>query len=269
MFKPHVPFIPGFQVELYLEGDQLRVYHARANALRDRFKWSDTLEPVWKAYLLHSSANVPGKVAYYADIKAMMENRLTRTSPEMFLERQLTFASDEIRAAWAMEVIGQALPTISFASNTEPNLWEEVYDKGPHSCMAHSPLVRCYAHPGNNLALAYLKDGNFVSHRAIVNTKRKTYARAYGDEDEMPFFIAALNKLGYRKSYDTLLDEPIHIEFKTCSNCDTTHMMGPYLDGDYNYIKQTSMTDGIIGERGEIPYHTEENFECCSGDDEY
>ena len=224
-------YYPSFQIENYFESmEQIDCYKARAKALIHRFPWSDVLKPVWTASLVHLSQNVPGKVAYYANVKALMENRLTRTSPEMFLARQLTVAPDGIRAAWMIEVLNNTLPELHFVENTDPDGWIDVYEKGPHSCMAGSTRVAQYANPKNNLALAYIIDtkGN-ITHRTIVNKKKKTYVRAYGNDPG--FFIAALNKAGFQQDGNTLEDEIIYVDYTSCSECGDDLMIGPYFDG--------------------------------------
>ena len=177
-------FRPDFQPEGCLSSlEQVDCYKARAKALKSRFPWSSQLLPVWNATLVHLSANVPGKVAYFANVPAMMSNRLTRTSPEMFLQRTLIYAPEEIQAAWEAEVLGKTLPTVHFVPNTEPDEWYRIYRDGPNSCMAGSHKVEQYAHPKNDLALAYVMNNLEVpTHRAIVNTKTKKYVRVYGKE---------------------------------------------------------------------------------------
>lgn len=248
---------PNFQLEAVLTPTQRDCYKARAQALRSRFPWSPTLLPIWNVTLIHLSANVPGKVAYFSSIKNLMENRLTRTSPQMFLERSLIYAPEELKAAWACEVLGHTLPEVEFVPNTDPNGWYEVYDNGPNSCMAGSSLVKQYAHPNNNLALAYTKKGHHITHRTIVNTKRKTYLRIYGTED-VGYFVTALNKLGYRHSFDTLQDELIKTSYVLCMYCNNDVLAGPYLDGHHLQLRLRNRDEGTICGIGE---------DLCSNDE--
>lgn len=264
-------FYPSFQPEALLGSmDQVECYKARANAHRARFVWSNALLPVWNATLVHLSANVPGKVAYYATVPALMQGRLTRTSPEMFLERILCMAPDEIRTAWCIEVLGKTLPEISFVENTDPEGWFEIYDEGPTSCMAGRQLVKLYAHPKNNLALAYHRNAaGHVTNRAIVNKKRKTYVRIYGSDD-VHYFVAALNKLGYSQSGDTLKDETIYLDRGECCSCGSTMLMAPYLDGGWNTITPNlTCTEGVIGKGGrEFAYQDEPECGCNEYDED-
>lgn len=258
---------PDFRPEDHFTSTELQCYYARAQALKPRFPWSNALLPVWNVTLIHLSANVPGKVAYFASVKALLENRLTRTSPEMFLERTLTVAPAHIKAAWCTEVLGQTLPELKFATHADD--WEYVYDRGPNSCMAGSRLVRQYAHPNNHLALAYIETHNKITHRTIVNLERKTYLRAYGPEEDKDYFIAALNQQGFSHSWDTLEDETIYVEWKDCCNdwCDSRMLIGPYLDGHFQTVRLSrDQKEGVIGRYGDELMNGDD--ECCGHCDE-
>lgn len=256
-----------FEPENYFSSSELACYKARAQALRPRFPWSEALLPVWNVTLIHLSANVPGKVAYFANVKSLMENRLTRTSPEMFLERMLVYAPEEIKGAWAVEVLGQTLPEIKFVLNTDPDGWERVYDRGPNSCMAGSSLVRQYAHPKNNLALAYHEKDGRITHRTIVNTQTKNYLRIYGGDDN-GYFATALAKQGFKHSYDTLAGEMIHASYSCCSRCDNDVLIGPYLDGHHQGICLINRNEGRINSLGDGMYNGDEPDCGCDGEDD-
>lgn len=265
-------YYPNFQPEACFSSmEQIDCYKARAKALIHRFPWSDALKPVWTASLVHLSQNVPGKVAYYANVKALMENRLTRTSPEMFLARQLTAAPDQIRAAWMIEVLNNTLPELHFIENTDPDGWIDVYERGPHSCMQGSTRVAQYAHPKNNLALAYVTNtqGN-VTHRTIVNKKRKTYVRVYGNDPG--FFVAALNKAGFQQDSNTLEGEIIAIDYTSCSECDCDVIIGPYIDGHIgNGVTMINKREATIGGNATMRYTEDglcENCEYGDSDDD-
>lgn len=259
-------FSPDFQPETFLESiQQIECYKARAKALNGRFPWSDALRPVWHASLVHSSANVPGKVAYYATVKALMDNRLTRTSPEMFLERVLQYAPDNIKIAWGSEVLGRVLPTIHFVENTDPDGWFEVYNDGPRSCMQGASTVRQYAHPKNNLALAYIENGSIITHRTIINKERKTYLRIYGVDAGQ--FVAALAQLGYKRDEATLQGELINLDYTTCCCCDNEVLIGPYLDGSSQGVRTINRSEGTIG--GFMDLNSDDEPSCghCSDGD--
>lgn len=270
MFGPHVSYHQQARLHEFMTAKDYSCYRARAKALKPFFPWSEHLKPVFDFFLVHSSRNVPGKVAYYSSIPNMVTNRLTRTSPEMFLDRTLRYAPDEIQAAWAAEVVGRVLPTIDFMDNTNPDGWVMVYDEGPGSCMAGSPLVAAYAHPENNLKLAYMEANNRIVHRAIVNTKKKTYLRAYGEHD-VAGFVAALQKMGYKRCNDTLHGELIYLIERKCGECGGLYDAVPYFDGNYDLVMAVGPGVGRIQATGDN-YRTNDNYcGCASGgcDDDY
>jgi hypothetical protein len=276
MFLTPASFVPDFNPEVHLQPSERKVYAARAKVAKQRYDWSAALMPVFRNCLIHRSANVPGKVAYYASVPNMVANRITRTSPEMFLTRALAAAPGEIQAAWMTEVMGQMLPTLHFIENDDPQGWYEVYDQGPGSCMAGSNRVRQYACPGNNLALCFsTKNGDpkgQILYRVIVNKKHNTYLRIYGLEDDKNYFVAALNKAGYKYCGDTLHGELIKLEYAQCDNCGSDTLVGPYFDGCWDRVSFVSKGVGQIGDNGDHMNYSNEEIYCgCNSDedDEY
>lgn len=232
---------------------QRRVYEVRAAAYQGRHPWSNALAMLWRNCLLHLSANVPGKVAYFASIETMLADKPTRTSPEMFRDRWLATAPDEVKCAFDTEILGKTLPEVKFIPNTDADGWERIYAEGPHSCMAGSDLVRQYAHPDNHLALAYLEssDGKITS-RTIVNQNTKAWIRVYGSNGAV--FATALKRLGYHADEgDSLQGELIHVTYQTCSRCDDEIAIGPYLDGDERTVRGSNdgKGTGIIDRDGD------------------
>jgi len=269
MFLTPSSFVANFNPEEHLQPSERAWYVARAKVARQRYPWSSALLPLFKNCLVHLSANVPGKIAYYASVPNMVAGRITRTSPEMFLQRTLVAAPGEIQAAWMTEVLGQTLPTLKFIENTDPEGWYEVYRDGPGSCMAGSKRVKQYAHPKNNLALAYITDkGGDIIHRVIVNKKKKTYLRIYGGED-VNYFVAALNAAGYTSDMDTLNDEIIYTAYQECDDCGRDTLVGPYLDGGHDCVKILNPREGVIGYHGDNMNYSHEEIHCgCSNEDD-
>lgn len=266
MFAPQIVFRPDFRIETTLTPAELSVYRARAQACQSRFKWSEKLKPLWDAFLIHNSANVPGKVAYFANVANMLENRLTRTSPEMFYQRALALAPPNLRDSWSEEVLGVKPPELKFISNDDPDGWERIYFEGPRSCMKGSALVRCYAHPANHLALAYLQIDGQIKYRAICNTATMKYVRAYGPDDEMHVFINALNQAGYYLNRNALCDEVIYVSPEKCSCCGDWNLIAPYLDGNHQYLELRSspslIPEAIIGDLGDEPTYNRNEPKC-------
>jgi hypothetical protein len=269
MYKLYGDF-QSFNPERSLTPAQFECYKARVEAYKSRFVWSETLKPLFDICLIHTSAHVPGKVAYFATLQNMLENKTTRTSPEMFVQRFLADAPNEIRDAWEHEVLGKVLPIISFVPNTEPDMWVQVYEEGPHSCMKGATEVKQYANPKNDLALAYFQNSNGkIINRTIVNQKLKTYLRIYGENGSA--FSVALRKLGYKHGEETLKDQRVYINWCECGGCGENIITGPYLDGDYTYIQtlvnnENNDDEGIISDDGDERFRDIEEPRCGSCD---
>jgi hypothetical protein len=272
VFTERYSFYDDFNVKSKLTPAQLEVYEQKFKDLRSRFEWSQGLEKVYEVCLVHKSINVPGKIQYFSSVDNLMANKPTRTSPEMFLHRFLATATDEIKASWEAEVLGAVLPEIKFVENTDPDGWEQVYAEGPSSCMKRrGRQVRQYAHPKNNLALAYCVDEHDeIICRTIVNKKTMCWVRIFGDDAS--FFAAALSKLGFKRDADAaLIGETIHLVYEQCSHvndddesCTNEVLVGPYLDCDTKDVAPIpdGSSSGVIVECGET-------LEYEEGDDGY
>lgn len=268
MFNTYKHFDSVVDLHRSLTSEQFNCYLARCKAYASRFKWSTALEPIWHNCLIHVSPLVDDKVEYFASVDAMVRNRTTRTSPEMFLERYLSTAPLDLKSAWRLEVLGQVAPTVEFIPNTDPDGWYRVYDDGPYSCMQGSDRVRQYAHPKNDLALAYMLDGGRIVARTIVNQKTKNYMRIYSrdhdddgrDSDRMAM---ALRKLGYTRDIDCLEGQMIHVHYLECCVCDNEVPVGPYFDGNHGHIQLNPENDreGVVGNDG-IGVDYEEPVSC-------
>lgn len=242
---------------------QRTAYYCRKATYESKFIWSDALKPIWDACIVHMSPNVPGKIAYFSSIENVIKNRTTQTSPEMFLDRYLEYAPIELKIAWETEVLGKTIPEIKFVSNTAPEEWKRIYHDGPRSCMKGHNIVKNYAHPKNNLALAYMEIDGKIQFRTIVNTKYKTYLRIYsqidaeGNRIDSTLMAAGLAKLGYEKDNKTLAEEIIYIDYYECETCNKDTPVGPYLDGEYKHVAISEKTplEGIISDDGYNIYH--------------
>lgn len=140
--------------------------------------------------------NKRGHVAYYSDLRNYTLNwpNPNRSLPvKKFLSM---FAS--LVPAETLAKLDHDLTNYRLAFYTKPDDWEKVYaDDTVHSCMSGTDIVRTYAHPENNLALAalYAPGGTTVIARTIVNTAEKWYVRLFGDA----LLVDKLKELGYRK----------------------------------------------------------------------
>lgn len=269
MFLTPAAFNLDFDPEQHLQPSERAVYAARAKVAKQRYVWSPALMPVFRNCLIHLSANVPGKVAYFASVPNMVANRVTRTSPEMFLSRSLSSAPEEIKAAWMCEVMGQTLPELQFINSDDSDGWFRIYNYGPHSCMEGSERVRQYAVPGSDLALAYTVDADDdITHRVIVNRKKMTYLRIYGPEEDKNYVVAALNKAGFKYSYDTLEGGLVKLDYAQCDACGGDTLVGPYFDGGCDKVEILENGIGRLGEHGEhMNYSNDEIFCGCSNEE--
>jgi hypothetical protein len=136
-----------------------------------------------------------GNICYFPDMRNFMINdEQNRSLPaQKFL--------DIFKGMVDQAVLDQLLHDLTnyrLEIYTEAQEWVDVYeDDNVHSCMSQSHVVRCYAHPENNLAIAalYAPGTNMVVARTIVNTEEKWYVRLFGDA----LLVTKLNELGYSK----------------------------------------------------------------------
>jgi hypothetical protein len=131
--------------------------------------------------------------------------------------------------------------------------------------MAGSSRVRQYAHPGNNLALAFSTDDNDpegrILNRVIVNKKKKTYLRIYSLRD-VNEFVASLNKEGYKQDNDTLEGELINLDWAPCDACGCDVLIGPYFDGGWDCVRIKNNKEGIIGCNGDPMNYSNGEIYC-------
>lgn len=170
--------------------------------------WSDHLW--WKAHAhIHgnhyphvSQKNSVGLMAFTESDEKGSADIQTAIKPGKYLERYFSNVLDPY--------IIRDLSTV-FSNKFEDNCllfvdgedeFEELYTKGPSSCMSHEPSkysshihpVRVYA--AGDLKLAYMKRDGRVVARTLVYPAKKKYSRVYGDEGRI---APLLQKEGYSK----------------------------------------------------------------------
>lgn len=146
--------------------------------------------------LAELDTNKRGNIKYYPDIRTfvmMCENGgPNRSLPvKKFLDMFRPFIDHALLDKLEHDLTNYRLEFFTAADD-----WIKVYaDDNVHSCMSESDIVRCYAHPENDLALAtlYAPGSDTVVARTIVNTKEKWYVRLYGDR----LLVDKLLALGY------------------------------------------------------------------------
>ena len=236
--------------------------------------WTGKLPVRHPEHFVHAARETPGNVAFYADTDKLEADKLTSMKPGRYLA---TFygdilSADEIKQ-WANKQVAATQPTpLKFVGNDDPLGWVWVYENSQPSCMRYNRHnryidsglkderhpVTVYAHPENNLALAYIMlpgavedrtrfcdtDEYIVGARAIVNTRNKTYLRIYGAGDvQHTAMKEALGRAGYTFSGDTLKGEKLRLVATNNGN------LCPYLDGNYAHISVRS-SHLLIGKDG-------------------
>lgn len=286
------------QLVFQVMGKHWPALHTAVDTAKYRFDTGHWKAPVWKGLLLdrhpehfvHASRETPGNVAFYADTDKLEADKLTSMKPGRYLA---TFygdilSADEIKQ-WANKQVAATQPTpLKFVGNDDPLGWVWVYENSQSSCMRYNRSnryinivlkndkhpVTVYAHPENNLALAYTMlpgevedrtrfcntDEYIVGARAIVNTARKTYLRIYGAGDvQYTAMKEALECAGYTESGSTLRNEKLRlVEVKDGYLC-------PYLDGNYTHVT-VYRSHLLIGDDG--LYANETRGYVCEDEDE-
>lgn len=147
----------------------------------------------------------PGLLSYFQTLDKRKRNIRTPIKPGRFLSK---FFSDvlteteihELALEWSNKT---ALQEVKFTQ--DPDVIEDVYRYGPHSCMAFkdggfsSPVHPARVYAGPDLAVAYLGPQDNASARAVVWPEKKVFGRLYGDESRLQ---ASLLAQGYTHGDD-------------------------------------------------------------------
>ena len=133
-------------------------------------------------HIAHVSFKNPGLIAYTQSSKKGQADIQTPIKPGRYLTKYfgdvLTF--DEI-TSWS-RVFSEAFCDVELKFAVEADDIEEVYLKGPRSCMSGCNSVRAYA--AGDLAIAYIENGRGeISARTVCWPAKKIFGpRLYGDE---------------------------------------------------------------------------------------
>ena len=245
--------------------------------------------PVWvqgdwidrhPAHFVHASRETPGNVAFYADTDKLEADKLTSMKPGRYLSvfYGAILSDEEIKQLANKQMVATRPAELKFVGNNDPLGWVWVYENSSPSCMRYNRSnryiklglkgdrhpVTVYAHPDNNLSLAYtmlpgiVEDRTVNSHqdeyviggRAIVNTRDKTYLRIYAAGDvQFTELKEALERAGYTKSNNTLYKEKLRLEAAEAG------YLCPYLDGNYPYV-QVRSSHLLVGDGGICAHET-------------
>ena len=252
-------------------GKHAPVLRVAVDNARYRFSTGHWRAPVWAgggfidrypSHFVHASRETPGNVAFYADTDKLEADKLTSMKPGRYLSAFYgDVLTEEQIKQWANKQLAATRPAeLKFVGNDDPLGWVWVYENSAASCMRYNRSnryidivlkndkhpVTVYAHPENNLALAYIMlpgevedrtrfcntDEYIVGARAIVNTARKTYLRIYGAGDvQYTVMKEALERAGYAQSSSTLRHEKLRLE-----EVEDGYLC-PYLDGNYENVE--------------------------------
>ncbi len=173
------------------------------------------------------------KVRFFKSHKDGANNLYTLMKPGRYLQKfYKDILTDSQKKYWERRFnFVHELPELHLTTNQHEIA--NVYNKGPGSCMASGHVFNTHVHPASvygsdTLALAYLKKGTRIVSRCLVNTEKKMYTRAYGDEARIQ---KALMKAGFKPSggnYDEVL---IGAKIRKIKNLYTHHFIVPYIDG--------------------------------------
>jgi len=270
-------------------GKHWPVLRSATHDAEDRFETGHWKVPVWSrdgwidrhpAHFVHASRETPGNVAFYADTDKLEADKLTSMKPGRYLSVFYgdILSDEEIKQLANKQMVATRPAELKFVGNNDPLGWVWVYENSAPSCMRYSRSnryidsglkggrhpVTVYAHPDNNLSLAYtmlpgiVEDRTVNSHqdeyviggRAIVNTRDKTYLRIYAAGDvQYAELKEALERAGYTKSNSTLYKEKLRLEAAEAG------YLCPYLDGDYPYVKVRS-SHLLVGDGGTCAHNT-------------
>jgi hypothetical protein len=161
--------------------------------------WKDALQteqsladnPLYYLHAPHVSESDPTMLAYTQSVEKAKRGIQTKIKPGRYLAKYYP-SMDAERVKWLAERWTEHSNTkLFFIENDDPEGWQDIYNRGPSSCMQGEYAVRVYAHPKNDLRLAYMTadeepDGEPIA-RAIVRENpaenRKVYIRVYPNED--------------------------------------------------------------------------------------
>lgn len=269
-------YVPEIQriVSTFVDGANAAA-NTRCDALRRAINMMDLPAGMVALHRLRPSHEDPSKVIYYPDGAKLYAERPTRVSLGRYMNQ---FTTRPLKDAEVKRVVDEftcwnAPTEVHFVSNTDPDGWEWAYESSPNSCMrwnrssryldyelhGKNHPVRAYAHPDNDLALAYILqpgyskesarehecgcDDAIITARTIVNTKKKTFLRIYFSLDsERDKLRRGLEELGYTQSGDTLcLQKLAVVHSDGCGR-----VACPYLDGNYTHVEHDDYEDTLL-----------------------
>lgn len=259
-------------------------YHKLPEAIRAKLPDEAFLE---FPHLATKESNL-GLLAYTQSAVAGELDRQAVIKPGRWLRRWLPKASDEEIKQMAAICAGECTSECKISNKMED--FVRVYSEGPDSCMGyklnedHIPKswyrtrvdgelthpVSVYAHPDNDIAIAWLETGTgVIGARTLVNTESKRWVRLYKSDR----VSGALSKLqqwlssqGYREDGDALQGQKL-LKLET----DNGDYVCPYIDaGGYGVtVGRDYLRVGYYPSEGET-LNTDHSTGCtCTPEEEY
>ena len=154
--------------------------------------------PALHDHFAHLSIENDAMIAYTVDADKGIADRQTRVKPGRYLAAFFSdfLSANEIRdiATAFDDQYGDKL-ALQFAETADDI--EDVYTRGPSSCMSHSAgdydsdchPVRVYA--AGDLQVAYIERNEEVTARAIVWPAKMVHSRIYGDETRLSSLLSS------------------------------------------------------------------------------
>jgi hypothetical protein len=220
------------------------------SVMAGRFSHHVSIE--YRAYSMaaaHPSIMDKTKIACYPTRADAERGRELVMSAGKFFAAMYPSATNAETQKRAEHYIVQHSPLTLFLAKSSDE-WARVYCqfRGFSSCMGNSTTpwkkhhshhpVRLYAHPDNDLSLAYIThngkpDGDTVA-RAIVNTKKMTHSRVYGDAR----ILSALNESGYSDDWDATVKGQVCNAYVHYGS-----LVAPYMDGNWTSVDWDGHSD--------------------------
>jgi hypothetical protein len=164
-------------------------------------------------HCVHVSVEDETKVAYFKDVRDLMADRLTRTTPGRYLQKFYGYLGVQGVKQHADYYLEEHTPIeVKFARSESEVV--RVYTEGPSSCMAglsyrgHLHPAAIYGHDDHDTAWApdtevlYFEKNGEIKARVVCNRHSKKCARIYGDVDKM---YKAMGEIGYESVSNALV----------------------------------------------------------------
>lgn len=221
----------------------------------------------------------PGYIRYLARPEHLSDNRWTIVKAGRFLRRHCPQLSDEDVKQLTSAITGACTEyKLEFTAAGDADKIADVYRHGPNSCQSgympysHGNIrvdgefyapVRIYAHPENNLRLAYLvnSDGQYAA-RAWVNLKTMTHNTVYASTDTFHGSDFVMHTFLSEAGYSHYGEETMRGEVLLKVDTDCGAIICPYIDPQ-------NLGVDIYDDHLEVGGHHSANYEtgCLEGYD--